>query len=65
MKCNKNIAFLVIVICKLHFKIKKQLWSKFGWVVEHRTFMVPVLRMAKAQKATYRDWSNPDKPESQ
>ncbi len=38
MKCNKNIAFLVLVICKLHFEKENQLWSKFGWVVELRTF---------------------------
>jgi hypothetical protein len=27
MKCNKNIAFLVIIFRKLHFKKKNQLWS--------------------------------------
>ncbi len=40
MKCNKNIVFLVIVIRKLHFKKENQLWSKFGWVVELKTFTV-------------------------
>jgi hypothetical protein len=40
MKCNTNIAFLVIVIRKMHFKKKMQLWSMFGWVVDLRTFTV-------------------------
>jgi hypothetical protein len=38
MKCNENIVFPFITIRKLHFKKKMQLWSKFGWVVEFRTF---------------------------
>jgi hypothetical protein len=39
MKYNKNIAFLVIVIRKLHF-FKNQLWWQFGSVVELRTFKI-------------------------
>jgi hypothetical protein len=41
MKCNENIAFLVIVFCKLHFKKKSQLLSKFSWVVELRLLRYP------------------------
>ncbi len=38
MKCNKNIAFPVILIRSQLLKKKKPL-SKFGWVVELRTFV--------------------------
>jgi hypothetical protein len=37
---KKNRCFYVIVIRKMNFKEKIQQWSKFGLVVEDRTFVV-------------------------
>jgi hypothetical protein len=38
--------FLVILIRKLQFREKSQLWSMFDWVIEVRTFTVIAVLVA-------------------
>jgi hypothetical protein len=42
MILKKNKCYEVIVIGKLNFKVARWQWSKFGLVVELRTFTVPL-----------------------